>query len=124
MDDTVITLRAAKAYRDAGIRYGLYRTMFIGSVILMVFGVVPFGLGIFMENGWMIKITCALEGIPLFVMILSNAMMEFPHSPEINEEDIEAMHALNIPDAVTRNTIDASIPHLCRESECEGVADA
>ncbi len=124
MAETVITLRAARAYRDAGIRYGLYRTLFVGSVILMVFGTIPFGLGVFMGIDWLVKTTCVLEGIPLVVMILSNAMMEFPHSPEITEEDIEAMHALNVPESVIRNTIDASIPHLCRESECEGVADA
>ena len=47
MNETVITLRAAKAFRDAGIRYGLYRTMFVGSAILMVLGVIPFGLGVF-----------------------------------------------------------------------------
>lgn len=122
MEETVITLRAARAFRNAGIRYGLYRTLFIGSVILMVFGVVPFGLGIFMENGWMIKTTCVLEGIPLVVMILSNAAMEFPHSPEITEEDIEAMHTLNVPEPVIRNALDASIFQLT-ESKSE-VLDA
>lgn len=109
MEETVITLRAARAYRNAGICYGLYRTMFIGSVILMVFGIVPFGLELFMGIDWLVKATCVLEGIPLAVMILSNAMMEFPHSPEITEEDIEAMHALGIPDSVIRKAFDASI---------------
>lgn len=42
MSKTVITLRSAKVFRDAGIRYGLYRTMFVGSAILMVFGAIPF----------------------------------------------------------------------------------
>lgn len=37
-EETVITLRAARAFRDTGIRYGTHKTMFIGSAILMVFG--------------------------------------------------------------------------------------
>lgn len=117
MGETVITLRAAKAYRDAGIRYGLYRTMFVGSVILMAFGIIPFGLGVLMGIDWLVKVTCVLEGIPLVVMILSNGMMEYPHSPEISEEDIERMHDLGIPEPVVRNALDASILPLRREKE-------
>ena len=118
MAETVITLRAARAYRDAGIRYGLYRTMFIGSVILMVLGLIPFGLGVFTGTDSLIKFSVALEGIPAVVMILSNGMMEYPHSSEITEQDIDGMLELGIPESVIRGAIDASLP-VIKEKEKE-----
>jgi hypothetical protein len=119
MGESVITMRAARAYRDAGIRYGLYRAMFIGSVILMVFGIIPFGIGLFERIDWLVNITCLLEGIPMAVMIQSNVMMEFPHCPEISKEDIQAMRALGITDSVICKAFDASILSLHRENESE-----
>jgi hypothetical protein len=110
MAETVITLRAARAYRDVGIRYGLYRAMFVGSAILMVFGLIPFGLGVFTGTDSLIKFSVALEGIPAVVMILSNGMMEYPHSPEITEEDVDGMHDLGIPGSVIQCALDASLP--------------
>lgn len=123
MGKTVITLRSAKAFRDAGIRYGLYRTMFVGSAILMVFGAIPFGIGVFTGTDSLIKLSVALEGIPLVVMILSNGMMEYPHSPEITKEDIDEMHDLGIPEPVIHSTLDASLP-VIMDKEMEASPDA
>lgn len=123
MSKTVITLRSAKAFRDAGIRYGLYRTMFVGSAILMVFGVIPFGLGVFTSTDWLIRLSVALEGIPAVVMILSTGMMEYPHSPEITEDDIDGMHDLGIPEPVIHSALDASLP-VIMEKEMEASSDA
>jgi hypothetical protein len=109
MSETVITLRSAKDYRDAGIRYGVYRTMFVGSAILMVFGIIPFGLGFFTGTDSLIKFSLALEGIPAVVMILSNGMMKFPHLPEITEVDVEKMDDFGIPEAVIRNSLNESV---------------
>ena len=109
MSETVITLRSAKAFRDAGIRYGLYRTMFVGSAILMVFGFIPFGLGVFTGADWLINLSVALEGIPAVVMILSKGMMKFPHLPEITEVDVEKMDDLGIPDVVILNSLNESV---------------
>ena len=123
MNETVITLRAAKAFRDAGIRYGLYRTMFVGSAILMVLGVIPFGLGVFTGTDSLIKFSLALEGFSAVMMILSNGMMEFPHSPGISEEDVVLMHKLGIPEPVIRGAIDVSWPVIL-EKETESSSDA
>ncbi len=116
--ETVITLRATRAFRDAVIRYGMHKTMFIGSAILMVFGLIPLGIGVFNGIDGLVKLML-LGGMSAFtVLLLAHAAVVFPHSPEITEGDVENMAALRIPEAVIRSSLDSSLP-VANESTSE-----
>jgi hypothetical protein len=116
--ETVITLRATRAFRDAVIRYGMHKTMFIGSAILMVFGLIPLGIGVFNGIDGLVKLML-LGGMSAFtVLLLAHAAVVFPHSPEITEDDVENMAALRIPEAVIRSSLDSSLP-VANESTSE-----
>lgn len=110
MRKTVITLRAAKAFRDAGIRYGMHKAMFIGSAILMVFGLIPLVIGVFNDIDGLVKLILLGEMSAFTILLLAHAAVVFPHSPEISDEDVENMVALRIPEAVIRSALDSSLP--------------
>ncbi|MCD2452030.1 MAG: hypothetical protein Q8K07_15895 [Methylicorpusculum sp.] len=116
--ETVITLRATRAFRDAGIRYGMHKTMFIGSAILMVFGLIPLGIGVFNGIDGLVKLMLLGEMSAFTVLLLAHAAVVFPHSPEITEDDVENMAALRIPEAVIRSSLDSSLP-VANESTSE-----
>lgn len=109
-EETVITLRAARAFRDAGIRYGIHKTMFIGSSILMIFGLIPLGIGVFNDIDELVKLMLLGEMSAFTILLLAHAVVVFPHSPEISDEDVENMVALRIHEAVIRSSLDSSLP--------------
>lgn len=117
-EETVITLRAARVFRDAGIRYGMHKTMFIGSAILMVFGLIPLCIGVFNGIDGLVKLILLGEMSAFTILLLAHAVVVFPHSPEITEDDVENMAALRIPEAVIRSSLDSSLP-VSNESTCE-----
>lgn len=117
-EETVITLRAARVFRDAGIRYGMHKTMFIGSSILMIFGLIPLGIGVFNDIDELVKLILLGEMSAFIILLLAHAVVVFPHSPEITEDDVENMAALRIPEAVIRSSLDSSLP-VSNESTCE-----
>jgi hypothetical protein len=109
-EETVVTLRAARAFRDAGIRYGMHKTMFIGSAILMVFGLIPLGIGVFNGIDGLVKLMLLGELSAFTVLLLAHSVVVFPYSPGITEDDVENMVGLRIPEAVIRSSLGSSLP--------------